>query len=176
MASMEDRDLFLAEVRKLVGTPCWGIVAGAGTGSVVSLDFGKKIAREQPLRNTRVSEAVRHNKGEFHLFVEDCAWRVETDTAVLCGSASDNSNDGEMVTGLRRLEGQIVREVVVSEPALDLTVVFGDGLKLLLFCETLQEDDADNFVFFSPIGTFVVQSFGLVRLERSQPNPLRLVE
>ena len=57
---MQKTELFIFELNKLVGEECWGVVGGAGTGSVISLAFGKQFPRNIPLKNPYVTEVVRN--------------------------------------------------------------------------------------------------------------------
>src|ERR1700760_3860825 len=105
---------FLVALGKLAGLDCWGVIAGSGSGSRVTLHLGKRIKRERPLMNPRLPELVRSHTGEYGLFIENCAWRLDGDST-LCTSKTPNENDGPMVAGLRSLEGQrIVATLAVS--------------------------------------------------------------
>jgi hypothetical protein len=40
----------------LIGRPCWLIIAGKGTGSIVHLGFGDKYPRDKPLKNPCIND------------------------------------------------------------------------------------------------------------------------
>src|SRR5579863_4372902 len=130
---MDIRDHFLNDLRRLEGLHCWGITAGEGTGSHVSLDFGKKVERAKPLRNRHLTEAVRKFTGEFGIFVQGCAWRLDADK-MICSSKTPNTNDGPMALGLRTLLDQRVVNAATTLPEYDLLIEFSTGTRLCLFC------------------------------------------
>ncbi|RYG64742.1 hypothetical protein EON80_18685 [bacterium] len=72
--------------------------------------------------------------GEFGLFLNDCAWELQSLGAVLCDCSDDNSKDGPMLSGLRHLVGKKLEGIEVSNPSYDAVVRFEDGLELLLLC------------------------------------------
>ncbi|WAC20021.1 hypothetical protein OVA24_01340 [Luteolibacter sp. SL250] len=128
------------------GAGCWAFIAGSGTGSMVTLDFGGKVARLRPLKNRHVSEDARNYKGEYCLFLQHCAWRIESADEVICSSSSSNHHGGPMLRGLQRLIGQRVSEATVHAPSFDLVLQFGNGLRLSIFC-VVGIDDWDNYTF-----------------------------
>lgn len=133
------------------GKICWAAVAGPGSGSRIALDFGKKIERERPLKNTTLTDEVRFYKSEYSLFIEDCSWRLEQNQHVLCSSKSSNKANGEMVRSLGGLVGCRIVSISTSPPGYDLLVAFTNGFTLRLFSDCMdQEADGDNYTFFTP--------------------------
>jgi hypothetical protein len=136
--------VFVAHLKRLVGKECWGVIAGPGTGSTVHLSFGDRIPRIRPVRNEMLREDERRYEGELDLFIE-CAWRLERDAGVLCGSGDDGSNDGPMVQGLSHVITRVVTGTEVGEPVPDLIIQFDQGLCLRVFCDqagaTGRDDD-----------------------------------
>lgn len=136
-------------LQSLVGKPCWDFAAGAGTGSHVSFDFGRKLRRADPLRNPLVTDTVRRYTGEIDLFVT-CSWRLDSETEVLCGAEDDNTEEGPMQHGLRQLLGRRVRAVQLREPGLDLVLELEGGLTFRVFCDEVNADGDDNYTVFVP--------------------------
>jgi len=156
---------FLNELRKLQGSECWGVVAGEGAGSHVTLDLGLKIERARPLRNPKLPEALRHFKGEFGVFIRNCAWRLDADK-IVCSWKTPNDNEGAMVCGLQSLVGQRVVAATATLPAYDLVIEFSGASKLHLFCDCFDSDrDGDNYSFHSANQVFVVGAGGVLTLE-----------
>ena len=137
----------------LVGQPCWGVIAGAGTGSHFSLRLGEKIPLRRPLRNPSLSEDERRFDGRFRVFVQHCAWRLERGAEVLCASTSDNADGGEMLSGLAALRGAVVERCDVAAPAQDLTIGFSGGLVLRVFCDQIERDNWSAGADGSPVVT-----------------------
>jgi hypothetical protein len=150
---------FAGALMSLKGQECWAVVAGEGTGSHISLDFGKRIERARALRNPRLSEAVRRFTGEYGLFVRNCSWRLTVNAAIICTSRTPNDNDGVMVGGLQSLVGQFVRGAQADGPTYDLIIDFSDGGRLQLFCDCFDQDrDGDNYSFYAPGHVFTLSA------------------
>lgn len=144
------------ELNALVGELCWGIVAGPGTGSHISLTFGEKRPRQRVLTNPHLSEDQQRCEGEFILYVT-CAWRLQGPGRVICSSASSNVEGGPLQKGLKRLVGDVVNEVSVRPPAFDVEVRFSSGLVLLVFCDISDdEEEEDNYSLFTPTDILTV--------------------
>lgn len=136
---------FKQQIHSLVGQPCWSVVAGEGTGSIIALDFGKKIPRVVPLTNLHLTEDQRYFKAEMSLFIE-CAWRLDSHNGVICGSSDSDVNDGPMVRGLALIVDQKVGSVELAEPFWDLTIRFTGDLLLKIFCDqTNVEEEVSNY-------------------------------
>lgn len=156
---------FIARLNRLIGQVCWGFAAGAGTGSVVSLDIGGKVLRESPLKNPHLSAEQQKYAAEFGLFIQ-CAWRIESKAQVVCGAWDDNTGGGRMLEGLRLLVGQVISSVEVAKPALDLAMNFDGGLALRIFCDqTNQAEMEDNYSLFLPDAIYVVGHRSQLRRE-----------
>jgi hypothetical protein len=150
-----------------VGRGCWGVIAGSGTGSMVTLDFGEKVKRARPLHNPTLSDEARNYEGEYGLYLQDCDWRLQTRQKVLASSASSNEAGGVMLTGLGQIVGQRVREVTFDPPSFDLAIDFANEIQLLVFCFGKSVEEFDHYSFFSPALVYTASSGGeLVRASR----------
>jgi hypothetical protein len=156
-----------------VGQPCWSFAAGAGTGSHLHLDFGRKIPRAVPLTNPHLDPEARANDAEFALYLE-CVWRLDEAAGVVCGAWDDNAAGGPMLRGLARLPGLRVVQANVRQPGLDLDLEFEQALRLTVFCDQVNVlDEADNYSFFTPQGVLIVGTRSVPRLEpRETPSAL----
>lgn len=162
---MDIREQFSNSLRRLEGLQCWGVTAGEGSGSHVSLDFGNKIERARPLRNRHLAEAVRKFKGEFGIFVQGCAWRLDAEK-MICSSKTPNANDGPMALGLRTLVDQRVVNATPTLSGYDLLIEFSAGATLRLFCDCFDDvSDGDNYSFHTPDWIFVVKAGGILTRE-----------
>jgi hypothetical protein len=149
----------------LVGAECWGIVAGAGTGSVVSFEFGAKRPLKRALSNTRLPEVLRRFEGEYGLMVE-CAWRLESHSAVVGGWTEGSVENGKRYPFLHALEGRRVVACSVEPVSLDLRVEFDAELALRVFCDqTSKEEEADNYSLHTSDATVIVGCKSILRLE-----------
>lgn len=161
-------ELFCSQVNKLIQRECWSVIAGEGSGSHVSIDFGEKLGRNKPLSNPNIPEISRKYYGEFSIYIEECAWRLESIETIICGSLSPNDNNGIIINGLNRLVGKKVEDVNIIRPALDLEIIFEDSLKLILFCNTLTIEDGDNYTLFFPERVYSVQGYGVLDMQERQ--------
>lgn len=75
---------FRKSLNSLIGQPCWSVIAGRGTGSVISLHFGNKLPLQQPIKNSYLSEEQRKYEGELILFIQ-CVWRIDSEVEVIGG-------------------------------------------------------------------------------------------
>jgi hypothetical protein len=137
-------------INQLIDKECWGIVAGEGTGSFVNLEIGEKIRRNKEIENPALETDVRQFEGQYSLSLE-CAWRLDSTEAVICGASDDNSKDGKMLDGLRLLIGRRISRINLSKPGLDLDIEFSKDLTLKVFCDQTNENDQnDNYMLFTP--------------------------
>lgn len=143
------------ELSKLIDLDCWGIIAGAGTGSMITLDFGEHIRFDPPLRNQRISSELRNFHGEYSIFVEGCAWRLEKEEVIVCGSRDDEEFLGVELE--RSLVGSKLTSAKLSNWAFDLDLSFHGGYVLRLFCDqTSTSDGLNNYSVRSPSGWITV--------------------
>jgi hypothetical protein len=148
----ENEKAFEAELSKIVGLTCWGAIAGKGTGSMVTLDYGRKIPIVPPLRNDRLSKVLREYHGEYCIFIEGCAWRLESKRTILCGWGDDADKIGECV---QCLVGCRLSAASVTNWALDLNLSFSNDYVLRLFCDQTA-GTLDNYSLRSPSGWYSV--------------------
>lgn len=157
---------FTRLVRRLIGRRCWAAIAGESTDSSVLLEFESKLPRMVPIVNPHLSEDERYHEGEISLYI-DCAWRLDSETNVLCGSTDSPAKGGAMLAGLSRLVDREIESAQIEPPAFDLTLKFGGGPTLKVFCEeTNLENDYDNYwLKVKPEGFFIVGPRGQLRRE-----------
>jgi hypothetical protein len=150
---------------------CWSILAGAGTGSTMHLEFGAKVLRITPLRPRLglTLEQMRY-EGEIDLFVQ-CAWRLERSQTVLCGSTDADRNDGPMVQGLKELAGRTVLAAEIERSIPDLTVSFDGGLRLKVFCDqTNLVTNDDNYSLRVGGTIYAVGARGRILIEKRRSD------
>ena len=155
-----------AQLLLLVGKRCWSVKAGAGTGSTLHLEFGRRIPRTTAVPNRMLRQSEQRHEGELDLFIE-CAWRLEQFAVVVCGSTDDDRNDGPMVLGLARLVDKAVVAIEILDPIPDLVVRFEDGFCLRAFCDqTNLATNDDNYSVRSGNTILAVGTRGLIDIER----------
>lgn len=122
----------------LVGKECWAAVAGNGTGSMVSFEFGEKIRRKRALSSPTLSPEVREFNSEFTVFVRGGAqWvlkRAKGDESLICSNDSGNEAGGEMLSGLSLLIGKKVSSTERSEDFMELALNFDNSLVFQMTC------------------------------------------
>ena len=134
-------------IRQLEGVECWSVVGGSGPGSVISLGFGEKTAREIPSKNKHLTQVERLYDPEFGLIVY-CAWRILCQGSII-GGWRDCGPGTPLRRQLDRLVGLEVRTVDVNPKTYDLSIKFQGDLGMDVFCDiTSYDEDDDNYVFF----------------------------
>lgn len=137
-----------ARIDVLKGKSCWSIVAGEGTGSVVTIGFGDKRKKSKPLKNPNLTEEQRNFDSEIEIMVY-CAWRVLSSDSIICSWRDSNELDGEMLKGLQLLKDKKVIEAKLMETTYDLDIIFENGIRFQLFCDQTNDYDSDeNFTIF----------------------------
>ena len=131
-----------SQLGQLQGQMCWGISIGPRLGTVISIYFGRKIAKNKIPGNTNTLYKIR-DQNLIH-FLIDCVWRIDSKTKIICGAYDGKSKNGRMENGLRELYGQEVISVNFTEPAFDLELEFANGLTLRIFCSATSMDDDDT--------------------------------
>ncbi|MCW8930254.1 MAG: hypothetical protein OQL19_08470 [Gammaproteobacteria bacterium] len=159
------KNLFFSEIKKICNLECWSVISGEGSGSHVSLEFGEKVPRNKPLSNPNLSDLSKKYTGKYSIFIEECSWRLESHELIICGSSSPNNNEGIMVNGLDKLIGKKVVDINIAKLSLDIAITFNDDLKLILFCNTINIEDGDNYTFFTPQKNFTAQGYGCLDIE-----------
>lgn len=160
---------FRKSLNNFVGQPCWGIVAGKGTGSVISLHFGNKIPSPLPINNPHLSNDLQKYEGEMILFIQ-CVWRIDSEVEVICGCWEDNTKDGSMLKGLQNIVEQKVESIELSLPAWDLAIHFSNLITLKIFCDqTDLSNTADNYNLFLPKIIYTVSPKGKLEQEIRKP-------
>lgn len=163
--AMTDTEKFRSALTEVIGAPLWGSVAGSGTGSMVNLRLGEKIPLKVPVKNPHLPPACRNNDSEWSLFIEHAAWRVESKTTVLCSSRSSNLAGEEMLTGLSTLVDSVVTDVQLRLPGGDMEWTFSNDHKLHIFCDCVNEEEGDNYSFFTRTQVFTVLPMGGISME-----------
>jgi hypothetical protein len=129
MAGVSALETFTRSVAAAYGRPAWG--ASLGVGSFVTVEFGER----------------RGERGEFHLWVYCCAWRIETADEVL--ACSEDPRDF-LATAVPRLDGHPLTGVTVEQPSLSAAFSFGDELVLRTF--SIYSDEYEHWMFYLPGG------------------------
>jgi hypothetical protein len=153
------------------GKKCWSVIAGEGTGSLITLAFGLKQRRMKILKNQYLTNEQQNFDGEFELYVE-CAWRLETMTSVICTSTSSNRRGDTMMKEIDQLVGQTVVEVGLTYPAADIKIDFDSGLSLVIFADQANEvDEYCNYVVSTDSRIIVNGAKSQISLQaRPQPS------
>jgi hypothetical protein len=126
----EDRTRIAEIVDPVVGLRAWG--AALGHGSFVTIEFGDPVP------------AVGKVHGAWHLWVYDCAWRIEIGAELVAGSADEREDLDKAVPRIngRALLGFVLRESV------DARLRFEGDLVLSLFPHSSR--DTDHWMLFTP--------------------------
>lgn len=156
----------------LVGTECWSFLGGPGTGSVLSLGFGKKVRRPRPLRSKHPERVYSRYEPEFCLMLYFCAWRFRHRGAVI-GGWTDMDCKPSVEQMENRILGGRVESVTIAPVTHDLRVAFDQGVTLDVFCNQAQGEQGhdDNYHFFGGQWIGAVGPRSVVSFERRSRRP-----
>jgi hypothetical protein len=159
---------FIASVKDLVGMPVSDFSAGVNRGTRLSLDFGKREALPPRISAGRTVQPYRSEAGLFIL----CAWRIDDENEVRCGSLDVHDDDGPKITTLQQLVGSTITEVSVQSVGLDLAIGFSNGWTLRVFCDEVNEvDDTSNYMIETPTGVWGVGAKSILERMEAAPKP-----
>jgi hypothetical protein len=157
---------FKKELAMLEGLKCWGVIAGTGSGSMVTIELGGRVRRGASVKNENISDELRNYCGEFCVFVEGCAWRVEDNATIVCGWNDDEATIREKMDCL---VGCKLTKAELSGWALDLTLSFDERYFLRLFCDRTA-GTLDNYSIRFPSGWYSVRSKSKLSWEATDSN------
>jgi len=142
---------------QLLSKPCWGIAAGAGTGTNFTMHFGKKVRRAVRVDNSSLNPDLQKNEGEMILFVE-CDWVVRSRGRMLFDSKKI-SRDDRMVNALKSLIGQKVDSFAGLVPLNSMTIIFHNRATLSMRTSRPDPiDPHDNLTLFVGDRSYTVAS------------------
>jgi hypothetical protein len=111
------------ELAGLVGSAVWS--TKLGIGSHLTVDLGDRMEQRLEIRGKEYVGVV----GEWRLWIQLAAWRVQGPAEVLLGSEDPRPFIAEKITVLR---GRRITAVEVTAPASETVFDFG-GIRLLVF-------------------------------------------
>lgn len=140
-------------VSELVDLPCWGIIAGKGSGSMVSLYFGEIVARKRPLKNPNLSDKLRKNESSHSVMLWS-GWQLFHRGHLLCEWT--NSNLENKFYDILQLEGKIlINFEIVETDKIQLT--FSENYQLSVFASSA---DDNSISVFTPVKSITVRGDG----------------
>ena len=111
-----------------------------GHGSFLTIDFGEPI--EIKVQTKKGIE--KFTRGEWHLWIYMCAWRIDKGNRALVGS-NDSRNKIESV--LKKIDG---KELILFDlkHSLDAVLVFDGKYELRMF--SINTEDQDQWMIYTP--------------------------
>ncbi len=160
---------FITTVHRLQGMPCWSVQI-SGVGSLANLHFGGKIRRDKDKMMThpdfKVDVDERIYQGEVVLYLEECPWRLDSITEVVCSWMDENEAGGRLHKGLMMLKDRRVTDAEVIQPGFDLIISFEGGLILRVFPDQVDPETGDNYAVNTAHGeTFVLAANSTLHTE-----------
>jgi len=133
-------DADIQQIQQLVvpiyGQRAWGVARGIG--SFVTMEFGNVLPTAGKQKQPR---------GEWHLWVYCCAWRLEYSNDVLVGSEDAQQKIDHLI---KRLEGLTLQSIQISAPGLDTVLVFEQGIIMKLF--PIFTEKYEHWMLYAPDG------------------------
>lgn len=111
-----------------------------GHGSFLTIDFGEPIEI-----NVKTKKGIeKFTRGEWHLWIYMCAWRIDKDNKALAGS-SDSRNKIESV--LKKIDGKELISFRLKH-SLEAVLVFHGKYELRMF--SINTEDQDQWMIYTP--------------------------
>jgi hypothetical protein len=125
-----------AKVNPLLGQKTWGV--SLGFGSFITLEFG------QPLPPSNEHKKIH---GEWHLWLYNCAWRLEEEDRILAASGDERD---KIETAIHRLDNLTLQSIDLLPPAWDAVFTFEHQILLRLFA--MYSQDYESWFLYTPDG------------------------
>jgi len=132
-----DKDIADIQIKLqgILGQKAWGVTRGVG--SFLTMDFG------QPMPATKPNE--KSSRGEWHLWLYICAWRVQQGESVIVGSEDEQA---KIDTAIQCIEGCALQSFELMTPALDAVISFENDIVLRIF--GMYTEEMDSWMLFTP--------------------------
>ncbi|HBE20391.1 MAG TPA: hypothetical protein DEG17_25005 [Cyanobacteria bacterium UBA11149] len=129
-------------IAPLLGQKPWHV--SIGVGSFITFDFGTPIPRKFLHKGNPLPA-----RGEWHLWIYMCAWRLEKEDEVL---AACEDSQQQMEGAVKSMEGLALQSIQLLPPAWDTIFTFEDGIVLRTFSiySDCSEEGVDNWLLFTP--------------------------
>lgn len=150
---------------KLIDEPCWAIIAGKGTGSVILLETGPKVPLDPPSNNDQLTEEERNFESWYSVH-SWCSWRIESSCRFV-GSWTQvpDSGDWMVESGLSLIKGSRVTNCELNSGVPDLRLWFGE-VCLTLFADVVPDNSDCSYSLHTPSEVLEVFSDGAFASER----------
>ena len=132
MMLQNDLNIVRKIVEPLLGRKAWG--ASLGHGSFITVEFGV-----QPIDDRK--------RSEWHLWVYCCAWYI-SDEGTLLAACEDHAE--KMRTAIELINGLTLTNIELILPGLETKFHFGDRLALHTFPMYTDDNDAEQWMLFTP--------------------------
>ena len=123
-----------ALINPILSQKAWG--TSLGFGSFITLEFGNLLPSNQERQQTH---------GEWHLWIYDCAWRIEEGNEVL---ASSEDPRPKLELAVQRLEGLALNSVELLPPAWDTVFRFDEQVVLRSF--SIYSEESEHWMLYTP--------------------------
>ncbi|MCP2729464.1 hypothetical protein [Limnofasciculus baicalensis] len=129
-------------IAPLLGQKPWDV--SIGVGSFITFDFGTPIPRKFSHKGKRLPA-----RGEWHLWIYMCAWRLQKGDQVL--AACEDSRE-QMEAAVKSMEGLALQSIEVLPPAWDTIFTFENRIVLRTFSiySDSSEEGSENWLLFTP--------------------------
>jgi hypothetical protein len=136
---MNEKELILNNFNNIIGKSARNVKLGYG--SFVTIDFGNDI---ETVIDTKKGKRTSV-RGEWHLWLYMCAWRIDKDNEPLIG----NEDEKEIISKeLEKVEGKKLLEFNLINNAFDMKLKFSDSIDINLFSNNVK--DSKQWMLFTP--------------------------
>jgi hypothetical protein len=144
-------------IRPILGKDAWAV--SLGVGSFVTIEFGNPVSSHGKSKYLR---------GEWHLWITYCAWRLERGDKVIAASEDPRP---KLRNAIQCMEGLTLHSVHVTPPALETAFMFGEEVVLRLF-PIYSGEDYEHWMLYTPDRQVLVIGPGTSWAYESSSEPL----
>ena len=140
-----NRSVIQSKIAPLIGQRAWQ--PNQGIGSFLTFEFGTKVPRK-PIKSKllkRIRKGPQLDRGEWHLWIYMCEWRIEKGSEILAGSEDDHS---KVEIALQSFNNKTLTSMEILSSFLDTLFIFEDEVNLRTFSRDSKE--CEHWMLFTP--------------------------
>lgn len=124
-------------IETMLGQKAWGV--SLGIGSFLTFEFGNPVPSEKKVH------------GEFHVWIQNCSWRIQQLGKVLACSEDERSR---IIDSVKCLENLSLLKIELIRDGFDTVFKFDNDVILYLF--TIYSEEYENWMLYTPQAVYII--------------------